>query len=256
MRVFPSHMFYEDVMRTASHPSIDKLVWRYGHKPSDWKWIWEDSMNTDLRARRATPADMKPGDVLYIPIPWRVVSAPMTVHANGVEIRINRDGGRGLQLRFVQTVNRSNQPFGPPDVFCTDPCTPDDPAGANEPFYRTRAELAATPAWRKQMYDRPRRPAPSAVAGTTRWRAVTSIACYTGRRVTIFETKVWGFDLTSAGVVTRVPARAATAAEVQGHLRLLRNSAGGNFRAGGWTFRLPPRILGDFPISDVLRRTA
>ena len=68
MHVFPSHMFYEDVMRTASHPTIDKLVWRYGHKPSDWKWIWEDSMNTDLRARRATPADMKPGDVLYIPI--------------------------------------------------------------------------------------------------------------------------------------------------------------------------------------------
>jgi hypothetical protein len=24
MRVFPSHMFYEDVMRTTSHPTIDK----------------------------------------------------------------------------------------------------------------------------------------------------------------------------------------------------------------------------------------
>ena len=85
---------------------------------------------------------------------------------------------------------------------------------------------------------------------------MTSIACYTGRRVTIFETKVWGFNMTPAGAVTRVPVRAASAAEINGHLQLLRNSAGGNFRAGGWTFRLPPRVRGDFPIPDGATRVA
>ncbi|MHB0958900.1 MAG: hypothetical protein ACYC6N_08455 [Pirellulaceae bacterium] len=250
-------MFYEDVQITDSHPTIDKLVWRYGHRTTDWESIWNHRKNIELRVLRATHADMKPGDILHIPIPWRVTSTPMSTHANGVEIRVNRNGGRGLNLRFVQTVNRANQPFGPPDVFCTDPCTPDDPAGGNEPFYRTRAELQTTPAWRKQLYDRPSRGAPSAVAGTTRWRAVTSIACVTGKRITIFDTKVWGFNLTPAGVVTIILARDASAAEIAGHLNLLQNSAGGNFRSSGWTFRLPPvDQFGDFNISDTVARTA
>lgn len=257
MATLPTHTFWEDVKRTAADPTIDKLVWRYGHKTSDWEWIWKDRRNADLRDLRGTPNHMRPGDVLYIPIPWKVTSTPMTAHATGVEIRINRDGGRGLRLRFVQTVNRSNQPFGPPDVFCTDPCTPDDPAGANEPFYRTRAEIKATPRHRTQLYDRPSRGTPpTAAAGTTRWRAVTSIACVTGKRITIFQTKVWGFDQTPAGAVTRYPVRDASAAEINGHLALLRSSAGGKFKSGGWTFRLPPRELGDFPIQDRASRVA
>ena len=250
-------MFYEDVQITATHPTIDKLVWRYGHRTSDWESIWNHRKNIAATRFRATPAEMRPGDILYIPIPWRVISTPMSPHANGVEIRVNRNGGPGLNLRFVQTVNRANQRFGPPDVFCTDPCTPDDPAESNEPFYRTRAELQATPAWRaKQLYDRPSRGTPSAAAGTTRWRAVTSIACVTGRRITIFDTKVWGFNLTPAGVVTVVIAD-ASATEIAGHLNLLRNSAGGNFRSLGWTLRLPPvDNFGDFYISDTVARTA
>jgi len=250
-------MFYEDVKLRATDPSLSKLVWRYGHRTTEWERIWNHRKNIELRMLRERPDDLKPGDIIHIPIPWRVISSPISTHAGGVDIRINRNGGRGLRLKFVQTVNRGNQPFGPPDVFCTDPCTPDDPAGANEPFYRTRTELKNRPEWRKQMWDRPSRSAPSPVAGTTRWRAVTSIACITGKRVTVFDTKVWGFNLTPGGAVTAIRARDAKANEVQGHMSLLRKSAGGNFKSGGWTFRLPPvDMFGDFPISPSTTRTA
>ena len=99
--------------------------------------------------------------------------------------------------------------------------------------------------------------APQMVLAQTVTQPVQPIA---GTRLEISATgevsRVPDVAIISAGVVTRVPMRAATSAEVQGHLTLLRNSAGGNFRGGGWTFRVPPRIVGDFPISDVLRRTA
>ena len=251
-------MFYEDVTITAGHPTLDKIVWRYGHKTTDADSIWNHRRNIEIRMLRSSPEKMQPGDVLHIPIPWRVVSTPMFTHASGVDIHINRDGGRGLQLRFVQTVNRDNQPFGPRlDRFCSDPCEADDPVNANEPFYRTRAEIATTPGWRKQLWDQPSRPNPAAAQGTTRWRAVTSIACVTSKRITIFETKVWGFNLTPAGVVTPVHARNAVRAEVEGHLNLLRNSAGGNFTRLGWTFRTPPiDPIGDFNINPALQNMA
>lgn len=89
--------------------------------------IWNHRRNIEIRMLRWSPEKMQPGDVLHIPIPWRSDQHP-DVHPrfrrrypyqpkrwswSAVEIRADRESGNGL--------------FGPPDRFCTDPCTADDP---------------------------------------------------------------------------------------------------------------------------------
>ena len=239
-------MYYEEV-RVRSGETVSGLAVAYGHKAQKWRSIWDEPENLVVTAKRGKPENMKAGDVLHIPIPWRVISKTLTVKPNGVEIKVRRDGGRGSRVRWIQTVNRDNQPFGVPDIFCTDPCGPPDD---NAPFYWTGAELAGDPHRRKRFSDYPKRPAPSAALGTTRWRAVLSIAVVTGKRVTVYDSWVWGFNMAPGGTVTRVAPRRATPAEVAGHLNLLRKgkgTTGATFKAQGWTFRRPPQTLGDFP---------
>src|SRR3954468_25067750 len=89
-----------------------------------------------------------------------------------------RTGERGSRLSWVQTVYRHNQPIGPnPRAYCVDACTPDD----NLPFYFTNDEIKDEPNPRRHFWDEPNRLAPSAALGTTRWRAITSIAVITGK---------------------------------------------------------------------------
>jgi hypothetical protein len=174
-----------------------------------------------------------------VEIPWKTVTRTLTTHANGATYEATRDGGAGTRLSWVQTVYQSNQPIGGTNTFCVDACPPDD----NLPFYWTDAELVAKPERRKKFSDSPSRPAPSAAAGDTKWRAVLSLAVVTGKRITVFDSYVWGFDMTPANAVTTVGPRAATDGEVAGHLNLLKNGVGtgaGSFTVQGWTFRLPP----------------
>ena len=79
--------------------------------------------------------------------------------------------------------------------------------------------------------------------GTTKWRAVVSLAVVTKKRVTIWDSLVWGWNMTSAGVVTTVGPRAAMPMERAGHLNLLRSGIGTGpltFGEAGWTFRSAP----------------
>jgi hypothetical protein len=229
-------MFYEDVQLVWGD-TVSGLAKAYGYQVYQWKKIWDDPANATLIARREKPEKLQVGDVVKVPIPWSVTSLGLVTQSDGAEITIDRDGEAGTQLSWVQTVYRHNQPIGPnPDPFCVDACTPDD----DLPFYWTNTEIASDSNRRKQFYDRPSRNRPSETLGTTKWRAVTSLAVVTGKRVTIWDSWVWGFDLPPADPCTMIGPREATDDEVRGHLRLLKDGYGTGvetFGKQGWIFR-------------------
>jgi len=230
-------MHYED-LKIKPGDTLSKIAQKYGYDALNWKKIWEDPKNVALIASRGAPEKIEQNDVLFVPIPWKVTARILikNVAPNNVTCRISRDGKKGSQIRWVQTVNRSNQPFGIPARFCVDPCGPPDDS---DPFYWTTAEITADPALRKEFSDTPRRPAPAVALGTTSWRAIISLAVVTEKRVTILESLYWGFNITPGNVVSKIGPRLATALEIQGHLNLLKKGSGtaGTFRANGWSFR-------------------
>lgn len=253
-------MYHEEVAIQRGE-TVPNLVAAYGHKATEAKRIWESSENAVLAALRGTPDKVQPGDVLMVPIPWRWVHQSLTARAAtaalaaGGTLILRRNGMHGTRLSFVQTVNRDNQPTGPnPNRFCVDGCTPDDV----KPFYFTDAELTARPDRSVEFSDQSGRNPPA--AGITRWRAVVSIAVVTRWRVTVYGSQVWGWNMDTAGTVTVLGPRDATAWEVHGHLNLLRHGVGtaaGNFTRLGWTFREPPvRPVGDFPVPRTETRYA
>jgi hypothetical protein len=231
-------VFYEEV-KIKSGETLAKLAVAYGHKAAEWTKIWNDARNAPLVKKRAKPENLVVGDVICIPIPWTYSAKPLNVEAHGVGFEPTRTGEAGTRVRWIQTVYQGNQPVAGTSPHCVDACPPDDA----DPFYFTDAELVADPTLRKTFKDHPQRPAPAAAAGTTKWRAILSIAVVTEKRVTVFDSLVWGFDMTPANVITKVGPRDATAAEISGHLKILNDgvgSAAGNFKTLGWTFRTPP----------------
>lgn len=232
-------MFYEDY-RIKRGDTISRIGMAYGYKPQEWKKIWDDPKNIGLKSSRKIPEHVQPNDIVCIPIPWRVRSKSLTRESDGATMVAERDGELGTQLTWVQTVYRHNQPIGPnPDPFCVDACTPDD----DLPFYWTNSEIKADPNLRKTFSDHSSRPPPTADMGTTKWRAVVSVAVVTEKRVTIWDSTVWGWDMDPDGTVGIVGPRDATGAEVSGHLNLLRKGVGTGpltFTKAGWSFRTTP----------------
>jgi hypothetical protein len=230
-------MFYEDV-RLEGRETLPAVATAYGHVR--WEPIWGDNRNAALRARRAGAADrVQAGDVVMVPIPWKITTKTLIAEPHGVGFDARRDGEEGQRLSWVQTVFQSNQAVAGTTPFCVDGCPADDEL----PFYWTEAELVADPSRRLKFSDHPSRPAPSVAAGSTRWRAIVSLAVATRKRVTVFDSWVWGFDLDPAGAVSKVGPRLATPLEMSGHLALLRQGVGtaaGQFKDLGWTFRQPP----------------
>lgn len=150
-----------------------------------------------------------------------------------------RDGELGERLTWVQTVYQHNQSILGTTPFCVDGCPADD----NAPFYWTAAEIAGSPGLRKRFEDYSQRNPPTAANGTTKWRAVLSLGVVTGRRVTVWNSLVWGWNMTNTNDITPIGPRAATAQEIAGHLNLLRNGRGTGpltFGKAGWTFRSAP----------------
>ena len=229
-------MFYEDV-KIKPGDTIARLTVNYGHPVSKWQSIWQDAKNTALLNQRGKPEAIRAGDILNIPIPWKMIGKSVSKLPGVTKVKcvVNRDGGKGTQIRWVQTVDQSNQPIGATSQQCVDACPPDDA----DPFYWTSAELAADPALRNQFSDVPSRPAPTVLQGTTKWRAVLSLVVVTDKRVTLLESIFWGFDLTPANVILAIGPRNATPAEVTAHLNLLATGVGtgGQFSTAGWTFR-------------------
>ncbi|RYH08579.1 hypothetical protein [Tropicimonas sp. IMCC6043] len=241
-------MHYEDVAFKKG-----ETLWghaeAYGFPGGDWTKIWDDAKNAALRAKRGEPRKIQVGDVIQIPIGWTILKTTMTKHPsrNGIVFVASRTGREGKQLRWAQTVDRHNQPFGGAPYgkprFVIDPASPPDD---NLPFYFTDAELTAKSKRRKEFVDAPFRNAPSVALGKTEWRAMLSIAVYTEKRVTLLDTYVWGFDKGTDDKLTHVPARKANAAERKNHLKLMQNGFGlkdlpgtkADFKDMGWSFRL------------------
>lgn len=227
-------MFFEDVAVTNGQ-TAEKLVSAYGHSERKARSIWALPENRALA--RGDLTTLKPGDIFNVPIPWRLTVKVFRVESRGVSFELARDGGRGSRLSWVQTVYRHNQPIGPnPRAFCVDACTPDD----DLPFYWTDAEVASEPNLRRWFMDSPSRNPPSAAAGPTRWRAVVSAATVTGKRVTVFGSTTWGFNMDPSGAVRHIGPRAAVGEELTGHLHLLANGVGTrgiSFSRQGWSFR-------------------
>jgi hypothetical protein len=232
-------MFYEDV-RVERGETMWGLAVAYGYKGPDWTKIWNNPRNAGLIARRKAPEQLQIGDIVQVPIPWKVTTWTLGAQSRGGQMEAERDGELGKRLTWVQTVYRHNQPIGPnPNPFCVDACTPDD----NLPFYWTNGEVAADPNLRKRFRDYSSRNPPTARMGTTKWRAVLSLATVTKQRVTVWNSLVWGWDMTPANVVSIVGPRDATAHEVGGHLNLLRKGLGTGpltFGKAGWSFRSAP----------------
>jgi hypothetical protein len=231
-------MFYEDV-KVARGDTLWKIAEAYAYKGSEWSKIWQDPKNVGLVVKRGLPQKIEPGDDIYVPIPWEIVYQSLSQETDGASMIAERDGELGKRLAWVQTVYQHNQPIGGTLPYCVDGCPADDA----DPFYWTDAELLAKPERRKKFSDHSSRGAPTTAQGTTRWRAVLSLAVNTNKRVTVWNSVVWGWDMTPKNEVTIVGPRDATAAEVAGHMNLLRKGLGtgpATFMASGWTFRRPP----------------
>lgn len=83
-------MLYEDV-RLEGGETLPTVSMAYGH--ARWEAIWSDNRNAVLRARRGGAADrVQVGDVLMVPIPWRVTTKTLIVEPHGVGFEARRDG--------------------------------------------------------------------------------------------------------------------------------------------------------------------
>lgn len=236
-------VFYEDV-KVRPNETILMLVSAYGYDPDDWRKIWNDPKNVALKNKRKSSDQIKAGDIIYIPIKWSIISQslnPATTDAgiNTFSMITKRDGKQGDRLHWVQTVYGHNQPRYPNQKSLPN-FTVDEPSWDDKPYYWTQLlidENATRPA---RISDRPARNPPSVDMGTTQWRAVTSLAVTTDKRISIWNTFVWGIDFHPDGTSTKYDIRPATKEEITGHLNLLSKKSGSSnrsFRSMGWTFK-------------------
>jgi hypothetical protein len=227
-------MYHEDV-RLKHGETVAGLATEYAYKPADWKKIWLDTHNAGLVCKRKDPAKVQAGDLLYVPIPWKLVTKTTTLEVDGASVVLERDGELGQRVTFVQPVYQHNQPVAGTTAFCVDGCPADD----NEPFYYTAAELTDVPNRHKRFSDHSSRNSPTVAKETTKWRAVVSLAVATDKRVTVYKSYVWGWNMTPANVIATVGPREATGPEIMGHINLLRKGVGKtiDFKTAGWTFR-------------------
>jgi hypothetical protein len=231
-------MFYEDV-KLESGDALSQVAIDYGYKASEWPKIWNDPRNAAVAKKRKEARFVQVGDVLQVPILWEVRIKITVKESDGASIDLWRDGERGRRLTWVQTVDQGNQPAAGTIEFCADGCPADD----DLPFYWTNAEIAADPDLRRHFSDHSARGAPTAAQGTTSWRAVVSLAVVTGKRVTVWNSIKWGWDMTPDGTVTLVGPSDAGWLDVVAHLFLLQNGLGtgpATFDAAGWTFQRAP----------------
>jgi hypothetical protein len=231
-------MVFEQV-NVSHNETLSKIACDYGYNSWDWIKIWDHPSNTLLNQKRRKPENLQIGDSIIIPLPWKITRKILSAYSPGNRFAINveRNGGKGEKLRWVQTVFQDNQPIGTTDAFCADACPGDD----EEPFYYTTAEIISDPERKRKFFDSPWRQPPT--SRTTAWRAVLSICSVSKLRVSVFESIVWGVDFDKYGINKKYAPRLATQHEISGHLKILKNGKGSTqtFKRGGWTFREAPK---------------
>jgi hypothetical protein len=230
-------LFYEDV-KIKTGETLIGLAAEYGFDPNDWREIWNDAKNAALRGKRGLSTDLQSGDVVYMPIKWRILRKTLVPSGTTFFMSAKRNGKEGGRLDWVQTVYGHNQPkYGKEKKFPQ--FSVDEPTWDNTPFYATQKMFDTDTIRRNVIRDTPNRHTPTPEMGTTTWRAVTSLCVVTNKRVSIWDTYVWGINFQPNGVNVPYPIRPATQDEINGHLNLLRKKIGSAkkpFSELGWTF--------------------
>ena len=67
-------MYYEEVALKAGE-TLYKLTLAYGHDGTAWTGIWADPKNSKLKALRLKPEKLQVGDIIRIPIKWKIMVA-------------------------------------------------------------------------------------------------------------------------------------------------------------------------------------
>jgi hypothetical protein len=236
-------VFYEDVI-IKSNETILMLAAAYGFDPDDWRQIWNDPANVALKTLRKVSSNLRAGDKLMIPIKWRITSKTLepTVSRTGIntfQLKATRNGRQGDRLSWVQTVYGHNQAaFTEQRLFPQ--FSVDLPTEDDLPFYYTNLELDNDATLENTFLDTPSRNPPTLAQGTTTWRAVMSLCVFTNKRVSIWDTIVWGIDFGVDGVNKKFDIRPATKEEIEGHMNLLRRKTGRSnvsYQNLGWSFR-------------------
>jgi len=226
-------MVYEEII-IKSGDTLSQIVLDYGYFASDYPKIWEHPANNAIRMERRNPTNIYAGDKIIIPLPWIIVNKGFT--ANTRNFHAVRNGGKGKYLRWTQTVFGDNAPRRGTLSFPFTVDSDDD----DDPYYYTSVELATDDTLRKNFSDAPNR---TYITGRTcTWRAVLSICSVYEKRVSVFESIVWGIDFHTNGTFTQVQPRKASPTEIEGHIHLLKIGSGQTmtYKAGGWTFRKAP----------------
>jgi len=135
-------MVFEQIT-VAHNETLSKIASDYGYNSWDWAKIWDHPSNALLKQTRGKPENIKVGDAVIIPLPWKIKSKIFStyLHGNRFAINVERNGGKGEKLKWVQTVFQDNQAIGGTDAFCADACPGDD----DDPFYFTTAEILSDP---------------------------------------------------------------------------------------------------------------
>ena len=87
-------MFYE-LVRVQAGESMATLCMAYGHPVVDLPKIWADMRNAPLRALRKTADRVQTGDMVNIPIPWRITKKLLSKESHGASMLAERDGEPG-----------------------------------------------------------------------------------------------------------------------------------------------------------------
>jgi hypothetical protein len=228
-------MVYEKI-KMKSGEILDQIISDYGYLPSDYLLVWEDSANNAIRSKRGNPSNLQENDVVIIPLPWIIVQQGFT--SNTRSFLAVRNGENGKYIRWTQTVFGDNLPLGGTISFPYKVDAFDD----DDPFYYTSNELVNDNSLRKNFRDAPNRT--NVTGRTCTWRAVLSICSVYEKRVSVFESIVWGIDFHTDGTFKQIQPRKASPKEIEGHLNLLKIGRGQTqtFKSGGWTFRKAPTV--------------
>ena len=98
-------MVYEKI-EIKSGNTLSQVANDYGYNLWDWKRIWEHHGNSNLKRERTKPENLKAGDIIVVPLPWKIISKKLTPHTKGhggmtFAIRTRRNGVKGEKTEGV-----------------------------------------------------------------------------------------------------------------------------------------------------------
>ena len=231
---------YEEIeMKSGFGADFSQSIMDYGYSKSDDNKIWEHPANNEIRKKRGLPMYLIPGDKIIIPLPWKIIKDGFD-SAYTRDFSAVRSGGEGKYLRWVQTIFEDKMRLRSSASYPYLVDGYDD----DEPFYWNSNDVSGIASFRRNnFHDAPYRFIGGRKSASA-WRATLSICSVCEKRVSIFDSIVWGLDFLKDGSYKQVQPRKASPTEIENHLLVLQNGSGKTqtFKSGGWTFRKAPAL--------------